>query len=99
MATRTAMELVAEAKGMIGNLSVVEVQKELSGGAAVLVDVRDQEERVEHGAIPGSVHVSRGLLEFAADPSHPYHKDVLDPKARVILHCAAGAARRSPRRR
>jgi rhodanese-related sulfurtransferase len=84
------MELVAEAKAMIDNLSVVEVQKELSGGAAVLVDVRDQEERVEHGAIPGSVHVSRGLLEFAADPSHPYHKDVLDPKARVILHCASG---------
>jgi rhodanese-related sulfurtransferase len=84
------MELVTEAKGMIDNLSVEDVRKELSGGAAVLVDVRDQNERVEHGAIPGSVHVSRGMLEFAADPSSPYHKDVLDPKARVILHCAAG---------
>lgn len=39
---------------------------------------------------PNSIHVPRGMLEFRADPSSPYHQAPLDPSARVILHCASG---------
>ena len=86
---RTAAELVQDAKGKVENLGVDEVQAELAGGNAVLVDVRDAPE-LAGGSIPGAVHASRGMLEFYADPSSPYHKPELDPGKRVILHCASG---------
>jgi rhodanese-related sulfurtransferase len=86
---RKAADLVAEAKGRIENLSVDEVADELAGGATV-IDIREAEERLERGAIPGSVHAPRGMLEFYADPESKYHRPEFDPDARIILHCAAG---------
>jgi rhodanese-related sulfurtransferase len=88
--TKSAAELVAEAKAQIENLDPDAVEAELASGDVVLVDIRDAEELAEAGRIPGSVHVPRGMLEFRADPSTPYHQPPLDPSARVILHCAGG---------
>jgi rhodanese-related sulfurtransferase len=85
---KKAADLVAEAKAQIENLDPDAVEAEMASGA-VLVDVREPEE-VEAGHIPGSVHVPRGMLEFRADPSSPYHQEPLDPSARVIVHCAGG---------
>jgi rhodanese-related sulfurtransferase len=87
--TKKAADLVAEAKGRIENLTPEQVEAALAGGDAVLVDIRDAPE-LEAGRIPGSVHVSRGMLEFRADPESPYHQEALDPSKRVILHCASG---------
>lgn len=88
MIHKTAAQLVAEAKATVESLTPDQVQAEMAAGA-VLVDVRDAAERAA-GAIPGSVHASRGMLEFHADPSSPLHKPELDPNRRVILHCASG---------
>lgn len=87
---KSASELVAEAKASIENLDVEAVEAELARGDAVLVDIRETEELVTNGAIPGSVHLPRGMLEFYADPTSPYHREPLDPSKRVILHCASG---------
>ena len=84
-----AMDLVGEAKKKVENLSAEQVAKELEGGEAVLVDVREPQER-EKAAIPGSISAPRGMLEFYADPSLPYHKEEFDPEKRIILHCASG---------
>lgn len=84
-----AMDMVAEAKREVTGLTPDQVAKELRDGAT-LVDLRETEERQQHGTIPGSVHVPRGMLEFHADPTTPYHKQELDPSRRVILHCASG---------
>jgi rhodanese-related sulfurtransferase len=89
MTVKSAAGLVTDAKGQIENLSVEQVAEEVEAGA-ILVDVRDAEERQRAGAIPGAVHASRGMLEFYADPALPYHKSELDPDRRVILHCTAG---------
>ena len=89
MTRKTASQLVAEARAQIDNLTPEQVQAELASGA-VLVDVRDAEERAA-GAIPGSLHAPRGRLEFYADPASPLHLPQLDPARRVILHCASGA--------
>lgn len=86
---KTAAQLVQDAKSGIENLSVDQVEAELASGDCVLVDVRDAPE-CAGGRIPGAVHASRGMLEFYADPSSPYHKAELDPSRRVILHCASG---------
>ncbi|HET7037150.1 MAG TPA: rhodanese-like domain-containing protein [Thermomicrobiaceae bacterium] len=85
-----AADLVAEAKSRIQNLTPEQVHEELNGGDAVLLDIREGTEREESGAIPGSVHASRGMLEFYADPSSPYHRAEFEPNRRIILHCASG---------
>lgn len=87
--TKQASELVAAAKAKVENLGPDAVEAELASGDAVLVDLREGEE-LASGRIPGSVHIPRGMLEFRADPTSPYHQAPLDPDARVILHCASG---------
>ncbi|MGE5731921.1 MAG: rhodanese-like domain-containing protein [Gemmatimonas sp.] len=86
---KKATDLVAEAKAKIENLDAARVERELAAGV-LLVDLREPAELVEQGRIPGSVHVPRGMLEFRADPTSPYHQDGFDPERRVILHCATG---------
>lgn len=88
--TKSAAELVTEAKAHVENLSVSEVAAELAAGDALLVDLREPEELAATGTIPGAVAVPRGMLEFRADPTSPYHQDGFDPSRRVILHCASG---------
>lgn len=87
---KTAADMVKEAKQRIDNLSVGQVAAELEGGEVLLVDVREPNERDEHGTIAGAVHAPRGMLEFFADASSPYHRPEFDPGRRVILHCASG---------
>jgi rhodanese-related sulfurtransferase len=90
MSTKTAAHLIAEAKARIENLSPAEVAAELAGGEVLLVDIREPEERAEHGGIRGAIHTARGMLEFAADPTSAYYRPDFDPGARVILFCATG---------
>jgi len=87
--TTTAMDLVAHAKTNIENLDPQAVARELADGA-LIVDVREHAELDDTGAIPGAVHIPRGLLEFKADPAHPLHAAELDPTRRTILYCASG---------
>lgn len=86
---RKVTDLVAEAKARIENLDVAGVDKEQTDGV-LLVDLREPGELTEAGRIPGSVHVPRGMLEFRADPTSPYHQNGFDPQRRIILHCATG---------
>lgn len=86
----TAKQLVAEAREQIENLGPEQLREELQRDDVVLVDLREQSERDAAGAIPGAVHVPRGLLEFAADPSLPSYRPELDPDRRIVLHCAVG---------
>ena len=85
-----ATDLVAEAKSQIENLSPDQVAEELKRGDAILIDVREPEEAQATGGIAGAVNAPRGMLEFYADPSQPYHKEEFDPERRIILHCASG---------
>lgn len=88
--TKTAKDLVGEAKAQVENLSPQQVADELARGDVLLVDLRDGDELREHGRIAQAIHIPRGMLEFRADPSSPYHREELQPDRRVILHCASG---------
>lgn len=90
MPDKSAMDLVKEAKQQIENLTPQQVSEELKNGNATLIDIREADERKTNGKIAGSVHASRGMLEFYADPSLPYHKPEFDKNKRLILHCASG---------
>ena len=88
-AQKSAMEMVKEAKKDIENLSPEKAQAEISKGNAVLIDIREAEELKTNGKIAGSTHAPRGMLEFYADSSLPYHKPEFDKNKRLILYCAS----------
>lgn len=85
----TISERVAQAKGTIENLTPEQVVKEIETGA-VLVDLREPAELDTDAKIDGAVHAPRGMLEFYADPTSPYHREEFDPSKRTILYCASG---------
>lgn len=87
--SKSAMDLVSEAKENVENLTPQQVAAELAGGDAVLIDVREPQEQ-EAGAIGGAISAPRGMLEFYADSTLPSHKEEFDPARRIILHCASG---------
>ncbi|RJF73102.1 MULTISPECIES: rhodanese-like domain-containing protein [Deinococcus] len=87
---RTAAQMVQEAKQRVENLTPQQVADELQQGDALLVDIREPGEREQTGVIPGAISAPRGMLEFWADPSSPYHRQEFQPDRRVILHCASG---------
>jgi rhodanese-related sulfurtransferase len=88
---KTAAHLVAEAKARVASLSPREAADALRHGDALLVDLRETEERLEHGSIRGAVHAPRGMLEFYADPTSAYFHPEFDPNRRTILCCTSGA--------
>jgi rhodanese-related sulfurtransferase len=90
MTTKTAAQLVQEAKAQLENLSPQQVASDLAKGNVLLVDIREPDEREQNGFIEGAVSAPRGMLEFYADPTSPYHRQELDPQKRVILQCASG---------
>jgi len=89
-ATKTAAQLVADAKSRTEKLTPDQVANEVTEGGAVLIDLREPEERAQNGSIPGAIHAPRGMLEFYADPTSTYHRPEFDPNRRTILHCASG---------
>jgi rhodanese-related sulfurtransferase len=83
------MEQVAAAKAVVPAISPQDAAK-LQAQGALIVDVRDAPELQSSGKVKGAVHVSRGMLEFKADPKSPYHDPAFDPSKTVILYCASG---------
>src|SRR3546814_7864077 len=59
-------------------------------GDVLVVDVRDAPEVQQSGKVKGAVNVSRGLLEFRADPESPMHHPDFQKDKTVILYCASG---------
>ena len=54
------------------------------------MDVRDAPEIELSGKVAGAVHVSRGMLEFRADPDSPYHDKNFSKDKTIIVYCASG---------
>ncbi|MEZ5559415.1 MAG: rhodanese-like domain-containing protein [Pseudomonadales bacterium] len=91
MPIRSIFTAVEEARGSIENLSVDQLKAELERDPQLLVlDIRELQERVDLGTIPGSQHVPRGMLEFWADPNSPYYREFFQEHRRTVLFCAAG---------
>ena len=83
-------QLLAEANAVIETISVQDLTYLLDDSDTVLVDVRDGQEREGDGGIAGSIHVSRGLLEFQADPESPVYNAALNNERKLVLYCGTG---------
>ena len=90
MENTTVAGMISEARQRIDNLSPEQVQSEAGAEGVVLVDIREPEELAATGVIPGAIAAPRGMLEFYADASTPYHRPEFDTDKRVILYCASG---------
>jgi rhodanese-related sulfurtransferase len=83
-------EMLAEANAAVPRLDPAEVRRRMSGGNVLIVDVRDGPELSSAGKLKGAVHVSRGMLEFRADPDSPYHDPAFQRTKTVLVYCASG---------
>lgn len=88
MAT-SVKQMIEAANASVPRVSPAEAKKLIAGGALVL-DVRDAPEVEKSGKLEGAVHVSRGMLEFRADPESPYHDKQFDRSKPIIIYCASG---------
>lgn len=92
MPIRSIFKEVESAKAQVENLSVEELVREIRHvPELLLVDLRELQERLLLGTIPGARHVPRGMLEFWADPQSPYARDYFAEHRRTVLFCAAGS--------
>jgi rhodanese-related sulfurtransferase len=91
MAIRNVFEHVSEVAQQIENVTVAQLASEMAQDEEVLLlDVREIQEVVDRGTIPGAKHVPRGMLEFWADPASPYARDYFAADRRTVLFCAGG---------
>ena len=83
-------QLLAAANEVVPRITPDEARKLMAESDALLVDVRDGTELAKTGKLKGAVHVSRGMLEFRADPETTYHDAAFRRDRPVILYCASG---------
>ena len=88
--TTNLKQLLAAADAAVPRISPAQAQAMAASGAALVVDVRDAPEVEKSGKAAGALHVSRGMLEFRADPDSPYHDKNFRKDRPIILYCASG---------
>ena len=91
MAIKNIFADLEEKKAGIENLSIDALVQEMGASDdLLLIDLREIQERVDLGTIPGSIHVPRGMLEFWASPASPFYRDYFQEDRRTVVFCAGG---------
>ena len=83
-------EMMAAANAAVPKITPAEAKKMMAEQDALVVDVRDGLEVQAGGKVKGALNVSRGMIEFKADPETPYHDKAFDKDRPIILYCASG---------
>lgn len=83
-------EMMAAANASVSKITPEEARKLVAEFDALIVDVRDAPEVQASGKVKGALNVSRGMLEFRADPDTPYHNGEFRKDRPIILYCASG---------
>lgn len=87
---KSVKDMLAEANAVVPRITPAEAKALVARGNVLVVDVRDAPELAQSGKVAGARHVSRGMLEFKADPQSPYHDEAFRPDKTVLLYCASG---------
>jgi rhodanese-related sulfurtransferase len=83
-------QMMEAANAAVPKITPEQAREMIGKGNTLVVDVRDAPEVEKSGKIAGAVNVSRGMLEFRADPDSPYHDKNFSKDKTVILYCASG---------
>jgi rhodanese-related sulfurtransferase len=89
MAT-SVKQMLEAANAAVPKVTPAQAKELIAKGNTLIVDVRDGPEVQASGKVAGAVHVSRGMLEFRADPDLPSHDKNFSKDKTVILYCGSG---------
>lgn len=85
-----ARKMVEAAKESVPAISPEEALRLIGETEVLLLDVRDHPEVEKTGVLKGARHISRGMLEFRADPESPSHDAAFSRDKTIIVYCASG---------
>jgi rhodanese-related sulfurtransferase len=83
-------QMLEAANAVVPKVTPAQAKELIAKGNTLIVDVRDGPEVQASGKVAGAVHVSRGMLEFRADPDLPSHDKNFSKDKTVILYCGSG---------
>ena len=83
-------DMLAAANAAVPRITPAQAREMIAKGNTLVVDVRDAPEVQASGKVAGAVHVSRGMLDFRADPDLPSHDKSFAKDKNVIVYCASG---------
>lgn len=89
MAT-SVKQMLDDANAAVPRVTPLLAREMMTKGNTLVVDVRDAPEVDKSGKVSGSVNISRGMLEFRADPDSPYYDVSFAKDKTIILYCASG---------
>jgi rhodanese-related sulfurtransferase len=83
-------QMMEAANAAVPRITAAQAKEMIEKGNTLVVDVRDAPEVEKSGKVAGALNVSRGMLEFRADPESPYHDKSFSKDKTVIVYCASG---------
>jgi rhodanese-related sulfurtransferase len=86
----TIKQMLEAANAVVPRITHAQAREMIAQADTLVVDVRDAPELEQTGRVAGAIHVSRGMLEFRADPESPYHDKNFGRDKTLIVYCASG---------
>jgi rhodanese-related sulfurtransferase len=83
-------QMMDAANASVPRITPSDAREMIAKGNTLVLDVRDGTEVAASGKIAGALHVSRGLLEFRADPDSPAHDKNFDEDKTILVYCGSG---------
>lgn len=83
-------QMMETANAAVPKITPAEAKTLIAKGGTLVLDVRDGPEVQASGKVAGAVNISRGMLEFRADPDSPYHDKSFARDKTIIVYCASG---------
>jgi deazaflavin-dependent oxidoreductase (nitroreductase family) len=90
VAPLSVKKLMEAANAAVPKIAPADLKQLMTDGNVLVIDVRDHPEVAASDKIKGAVHVTRGMLDFRADPDSPYHDTSFSKDRQIVLYCASG---------
>ena len=87
---KSVKEIVEAAHAVVPRITPAQAKQMMAEADTLVIDVRDPPEVETTGKVAGGLNVSRGMLEFRADPASPYYDKNFSRDKVLILYCASG---------
>ena len=88
--TMSVKQMMDAANASVPRITPAQAKEMIARNNILVIDVRDAPELEKSGKVAGAIQVSRGMLEFRADPAAPTHDKNFDKGKTLILYCASG---------
>lgn len=83
--------MLDETRARLHRLAPEEALAAAQSGDAILIDLRESDQRAADGTVPGAIAHSRLVIEWRADPDCEWRDErIADPSLRLILFCNHG---------